>query len=86
MLPNHTVDAGLGAAMAKDAVNACALNRGKGYDKTMGAMGSRTRSLTPGTSKHNAWEGVGENDVDKLCGYGPGNGGQSMPGGYSKHY
>ncbi len=36
-------------------VNGCALNRGSGYKKTMGAMDSGTRSRHKGTDMNNKW-------------------------------
>lgn len=40
----HAVNEGVGAAQAKTGMQASPLNRGMGYNDTMGSIGSKTRS------------------------------------------
>jgi hypothetical protein len=61
----------VGAAQAKTGKLREALSRPAGYNATMSAMASKTRSAHKGSGKHNRWEGVGENSGnDNLHGYG----------------
>lgn len=52
-------------------VNGCALNRGSGYKKTMGACESKTGSRHKGTDMNNKWTKVpGSGTGGNVKGYG----------------
>ncbi len=52
----------MGAAAAKTGRQATPLDRHKGYDSTMDAMESKTRSQHPHMKKHYQYESVGRNN------------------------
>lgn len=53
---------GYGGAQPKTGDNATALDRHRGYSKTMAAAGSKTRTRHPHMSKHYQYEDVGSNE------------------------
>ncbi len=62
---------GYGAAKPKKGDNRKALSRSAGYQATMEACKSKTRSPHQGSDKHNRWEDKGDNSSnDNLKGYG----------------
>lgn len=63
----------VGGMKSKTDFNATVLCRKSGFNSTMGAMGSRTRSSHSATSKHNRWEGIGSptEQGGRVRGYNP---------------
>lgn len=66
----HSNNSG-GAAQAKSGTHYTPLCRLKGYSTTMSAMGSRTMSQHPHTSKHYRYEDAGEGTGGNTVGWSP---------------
>lgn len=64
-----------GAIKPKVGDNACVLNRGSGYSKTMEAFKSKTRSGHPATEMNNDWKDPGTGLGGNVHGYSKDGGG-----------